>query len=126
MFSNHYHFVGYTLGDPKNLSVFLNELHSTTAHEVNQLDGVKGRKVWHNFWDKQITFENSYSARLSYVHQNAVKHRLVDVANQYRWCSAAWLEQSFPPARVNTIYNFKIDRVKVSDDFEPLLILPNS
>ena len=43
--------------------------NSTTAHEVNQLDGVKGRKVWHNFWDKQITFENSYWARLNYVHQ---------------------------------------------------------
>jgi hypothetical protein len=29
-------------------------------------------------------------ARLHYVHQNAVKHGLVQQANQYRWCSAAW------------------------------------
>ena len=34
----------------------------------------------------------SYLARLNYVHQNPVKHGLVRVANQYRWCSAAWLE----------------------------------
>jgi REP-associated tyrosine transposase len=29
---------------------------------------------------------------LSYVHQNAVKHGLVPVANQYAWCSAAYID----------------------------------
>jgi len=54
---------------------------------------------------------------LNYVHQNAVKHKLVPVANQYPWCSAAWFEREASPAQVNTIYGFKIDRVKVEDDF---------
>ena len=50
--------------------------------------------MWHNFWDTKLTFEKSYLARLNYVHQNAVKHVLVPAANQYRWCSAAWFEQT--------------------------------
>ena len=47
----------------------------------------------------------------------AVKHGLVPVANQYRWCSAAWFERTASPAQVKTIYRFKIDRVQVDDDF---------
>jgi putative transposase len=122
VFSNHYHFVGYTLSSPSRLKEFLTELHADTARAVNQLDGMAGRQVWHNFWDKRLTFEKSYLARLNYVHQNAVKHRLVLVANQYRWCSAAWFERTARPAQVKTIYSFKTDTLKVSDDFEPMVI----
>ena len=64
--------------------------HANTARAVNDLDGLEGRQVWHNFWDKHLTYEKSYLARLNYVHQNAVKHGLAPVANQYPWCSAAW------------------------------------
>ena len=84
---------------------------------LNKLDGVQGRKVWHNFWDTRLTHQYSYLARLNYVHQNAVRHGLVPVANQYKWCSAAWFERSASPAQVKTIYSFKIDAVKVEDDF---------
>jgi putative transposase len=77
--------------------------------------------VWHNYWDKQLTYEKSYLARLNYAHQNAVKHGLVRVANQYPWCSAAWFERTARPAQVKTIYAFKTDSLKVMDDFEPLL-----
>jgi putative transposase len=123
VFSNHYHFIGYCLGDPTSLPDFLNELHANTAREINQMDGCKGRSVWHNYWDSKITFEKSYWARLNYVHQNAVKHGLVAVANQYRWCSAGWLERTVRPAHAKTVFSFKTDRVKVTDDFEPLAIL---
>ena len=51
------------------------------------------------------------------MHQNAVKHGLVRVANQYPWCSAAWFERVASPAQVKTIYSFKTDQVKVEDDF---------
>jgi hypothetical protein len=39
--------------------------------------------VWYNFRDTRLTYEKSYLARLNYVYQNAVKHGLVPVANQY-------------------------------------------
>ncbi len=122
VFSNHYHFVGHTFSSPTRLKEFLTELHSNTARAVNRRDGATGRQVWHNYWDKQLTYEKSYLARLNYVHQNPVKHGLVPVANQYRWCSAAWLERTARPAQVKTIYSFKIDSLKVADDFEPLVI----
>jgi len=65
-------------------------------------------------------YEKSYLARLNYVHQNAVKHGLVSVANQYPWCSAAWFERTATRAQVRTIYSFKTDRVTVQDEFEPV------
>jgi putative transposase len=52
------------------------------------------------------------------VHGNAVHHRVVPVANQYRWCSAAWFETTATPAQVKTFYALKTDRLAVPDDFE--------
>jgi putative transposase len=85
---------------------------------VNRMDRQAGRKVWCNFWETQLTFEKSYLARLNYVHQNAVKHGLVTAAAEYPWCSARWLERESAPAMVKAIGRFKIDRLKVPDDFE--------
>ena len=100
-----------------NLRAFIQSLHSLTARELNHLDRQAGRQVWHNFWDTRLTYQHAYLARLNYVHQNAVKHGLVPVANQYRWCSATWFERVAAPAQVKTIYGFKIDRVRVQDEF---------
>jgi REP-associated tyrosine transposase len=115
--ANHYHFVAR--GSPGSVPMrqFLRELHSTTAREINRLDGVEDRAVWYNYWDNRLTYQHSYLSRLSYVHRNAAKHGLVPVANQYRWCSAAWFERTASPAQVKTIYGFKIDHLKVQDDF---------
>jgi hypothetical protein len=56
-------------------------------------------------------------ARLNYVHQNPVKHGLVPVANQYPWCSASWFERTASPAAIKTIYGFKIDKLRIDDDY---------
>ena len=124
VFSNHYHFVGYSLNSPNRLSEFLTELHANTARDINRADGEEGRQVWHNYWDKELTFQKSYLARLNYVHQNAVKHGLVRAANQYPWCSAGWLERTVRAAQVKMIYSFKTDRLAIADDFDPLVIVP--
>ncbi len=120
VFSNHYHFVGHTSDSDGQLERLLSHLHTKTASELNARDGTPGRTVWHNFWDTRLTFEKSYLARLNYVHQNAVKHGLVSVANQYRWCSAAWFERSATPTQVKTIYSFKTDKLRMPDDYEPV------
>jgi putative transposase len=121
VFSNHYHFVGHSPQDEPgaaSLSPMLGHLHQETARWVNRLDGEKGREVWHNFRDTRLTYERSYLARLNYVHQNAVKHGLVLVANQYPWCSAAWFERTARAAQVKTIYGFKTDSLNVYDEDE--------
>ncbi len=99
VFSNHYHFVAQADTDAQPLQSAIRRLHGQTSREVNRMDGAVGRVVWHNFWDTQLTFEKSYFARLNYVHQNAVKHNLVPLACQYRWCSAAWLKRTSTRAR---------------------------
>jgi putative transposase len=124
IFSNHYHSIAYTQGDSANansLSQMLGVLHARTTGWINRLDKTPGRKVWHNFWDTRLTYQKSYLARLNYVHQNAVKHGLVPVANQYRWCSAGWFEGVAAPAMVRSIYRFKTDALSVSDDFAPIV-----
>ena len=115
--SNHYHFVARGQPDSTPTGEFLRELHSRSAIDLNRLDRTERRTVWYKFRDTRLTYQYSYPARLNYVHQNAVKHGLVRVANQYPWCSAAWFERVGSPAQVKTIYSFKIDQVKVEDDF---------
>ena len=117
VFSNHYHFVARTTPASALLNKFLRHLHADTAREINRLDDIAGRQVWFNFRETKLTFQRSYLARLNYVHQNAVHHKLVPVANQYRWCSAAWFERVCTPATVKTIYGFKIDQLEIPDDY---------
>ena len=117
VFVNHYHLIARGDPDASRLDAFLRHLHSNTARELNELDRSPGRRVWYNFWDTKLTFERSYLARLNYVHQNAVKHGLVRLANQYPWCSAAWFERTASPATVKTIYSFKTDKLKIDDDY---------
>jgi len=115
--SNHYHFVARGNPGSMNMGEFLKKFHSMSARELNQLDEKPERTVWYNFRDTRLTYQHAYLARLNYVHQNAVKHRLVSVASQYRWCSAAWFERVATPAQVQTIYRFDMERVKVEDDY---------
>jgi putative transposase len=121
VFSNHYHFIAHSPAvdaDAASLSDMLSLLHVKTAEWVNRLDQTPGRQVWFNFRETRLTHQRSYLARLNYVHQNAVKHGLVPVANQYPWCSAAWFERTASTAMVKSIYRFKTDRISVPDEFE--------
>jgi putative transposase len=57
----------------------------------------------------------------SAVASVAVKHGLVARASLYPWYSAAWFERTARAAQVKTIYGFKLDKVKVYDEYEPSL-----
>jgi len=115
--ANHYHFVARGNPHSTDMGTFLQKFHYDSACALNELDGQPGRSVWYNFCDTRLTHQYSYLARLAYVHRNPVKHGLVAVANQYRWCSAAWFERTASPAQVKTIYRLKTDNVNVYDDF---------
>ena len=115
--SNHYHFVATTQSDPKDLSRMLSKLHTLTAKELNLEDSQPGRKVWHQFWDSHITFPGAYFARLKYVHHNPSHHGVVENYENYEWCSAAWFARTADPAFYKTVNSFKVDRLKVRDEF---------
>jgi putative transposase len=51
------------------------------------------------------------------VNHNPVRHGVVQLAENYRWCSAAWFIQNASPAFVKTVMGFKIDQLKVPDNF---------
>jgi putative transposase len=118
VFSNHYHFVAVSPPDPASLPGFINELHSQTSAAANREDHAPGRRVWYQYWDTHLTYQKSYFARLSYVHRNAVHHRLVKEPSLYPWCSAGWFQRRATTAFYRTIMRFGIERLKLPDDFE--------
>ena len=118
IFPNHYHFVAHPLGDPRTLSQMVKELHGASSFWLNRVTGQPGRKVWFQYWDTQLTYNESYLARLKYVQQNPVRHGLVESASDYRWCSESYFRESAPKGFQRSLERFKIDRVQVIDDFD--------
>jgi putative transposase len=123
LFSNHYHLV-ISCDEGERLRRMIARLHTESAIEINRRDGAKGRKVWFQFWDTQLTHPGSWLARLRNTHENAVHHGLVQTAAQYKWCSAAWFLSRAPRSFVETVRGVQIDRVNVYDDFSPAASLP--
>ena len=120
VFSNHYHWVGLSPPEPATLRTFLSELHTEMATALNETDHTPGRQVWFEYWDTRLTYQRSYFARLSYVHRNAVHHRLVREPSLYPWCSAGWFQKKASASFYKTVMRFGIERLKVPDDFDVL------
>jgi len=118
VFSNHYHFVALVSPQSEPLPNLIRTLHSDTSFAANQWDGAKGRQVWYQYWETKLTYERSYLVRLSYVHRNAVHHRLVREPSLYPWCSAGWLQRSATTAFYKTLMRFGLERLKIPDDYE--------
>ncbi len=117
VFPNHYHFVAISPANPGTLRRLIQHLHSETAREVNTADKAPARRVWYEYWDSRLTFQRAYLARLSYVHQNPVRHGLVTVASVYPWCSASWFERTANRAFYRTVVSFTGEGIRVRDDF---------
>ncbi len=117
--SNHYHFVGHSPPDEEDgasLSTMVRKLHSLTTKELNQRENKPGRsRLWQNFRETRLTHQRSYLARLNYVHQNAVHHKLVAIASDWKWCSAEAFSQAVSPAWLKTISSFKYDLIAEKD-----------
>lgn len=118
IFSNHYHWIGIS---PENGSIrrLIQHLHSESAKLLNQLDNTPGRKVWFQYWDKCLSFEKSYFARLNYVVNNPIHHGLVQVADRYPFCSAGWIKRNTHAAFQKQIASFKYDQINEPDEFMP-------
>ena len=116
-FPNHYHLVA-SAEEGARLKRMLTRLYVDSAIAVNRRDDTKGRQVWYQFRDLQLTYERSWLARLRYTHENAVHHGLVANAMNYRWCSASWFAVTATPAFVETVHRMKIDKLSIYDDFD--------
>jgi putative transposase len=117
VFANHYHFIAVAPKTGISLGSLIKKFHSITAIEVNRLDRISGRQVWFQYWDTCLTYENSWLARLNYVHNNAVHHGIVKLAENYPYCSAGWFQQKADPAFQKKVNSFRHDCIKIVDDF---------
>lgn len=117
VFPNHYHFVAESLKKDA-VRALAQRLHAETGRIANELDETHGRQVWFQYWETHLTYPRSFFARLSYVHQNAVRHGVVRVAARYPWCSAGWLERRAERSFYRRIMEFSCERLKVPDDFD--------
>jgi len=82
---DHYHLLLYFKN--RNIKNFIKKLHGKTSYLLNKFDGIKGRRVWVNYWDRCVRSERDFYVRLNYIHHNCVKHGYVKSAEEYKWSS---------------------------------------
>jgi putative transposase len=85
---NHYHFLVRS-ENIKKLRSQLGMVHGRTARYWNQEDNALGRKVWFNFFDRDMKSDRHFWASLNYVHNNAVHHGYVKRWQDWPYSSAA-------------------------------------
>ena len=114
--SNHYHVLALA-PEENDLTKLVRGLHSKLSIALNKSEQMSGRKVMHQFWDRCITYENSYYARLNYVMNNPVKHGIIEDARNYAFCSARWFHENYSSSFRRKIASYPYDQVNEVDDF---------
>ncbi|MDD5567450.1 MAG: transposase [Patescibacteria group bacterium] len=99
---NHYHIL-FSLPRGKLLSSLTGFINGGSAHELNRLDGVKGRNIWWNYWDNCIRGEKDFYTRLNYIHHNPVKHGYVKANREYPYSSYNWYREKFGVEYINDL-----------------------
>ena len=117
--SNHYHLIAHSpehSDGAESLRTMIRKLHSLTTKEINRRENQPGRtRLWQNFRETRLTHQRSYLARLHYVHQNAVHHKLVVRGSDWKWCSAAAFKAEVTTAWLKTITSFPYDEIAAKD-----------
>ena len=85
---NHYHVVVSTDSCSALLRA-LGKLHGRSSFLWNGKDDARGRKVWFNTLDRQISGDRHHIAAIHYIHHNPVKHGSVNKWDAWRWSSAS-------------------------------------
>ncbi|MFY9557437.1 MAG: transposase [Blastocatellia bacterium] len=83
---NHYH-VFVRTEKIKALRRALGQFHGRSSFTWNGQDVIRGRKVWHNCFERPITSERHFWATLNYVHHNPVHHGYVEHWQDWVWSS---------------------------------------
>ncbi len=83
---NHYH-VLVRSEKLRDLLSGLALLHGRTSYVWNGEEGLRGRRVWCNYIDREMRSERQFWATLNYVHHNPVRHEYVDRWQDWPWSS---------------------------------------
>lgn len=84
---NHYHALVKT-DRIKELRGELGQFHGRSSFKWNGEDSKRGRKVWHNCFERAMKSERHFWASLNYVHNNPVHHGYVEHWQDWPWSSA--------------------------------------
>jgi putative transposase len=114
---NHYHFIARAPKNADTLTSLIRSVHSITARYVNAIDKKPGRRIWHNYWDKCISSDKDYLARLHYVHMNPVKHGIVEKPEDDPFCSYQLFIEKSGIEFQKEVFSESIARLEVEDDF---------
>ncbi len=84
---NHYHVLLKT-SRIKELRRRIGKFHGVTSFIWNGEDRARGRKVWHNCFERPMKSERHFRASLNYVHHNPVHHGYVQHWQDWPYSSA--------------------------------------
>jgi len=84
---NHYHLL-VTTSRIKELRNEIGLLHGRTSFEWNGWEDLRGRKVWHNCFERKMRSERHFFASLNYVLNNAVHHGYCEKWQDCPWSNA--------------------------------------
>ncbi|HXF39846.1 MAG TPA: transposase [Blastocatellia bacterium] len=85
---NHYHLLLRT-EQLKELRAEIGRFHGRSSFNWNREDESRGRKVWHNCFDREIQSHRHFWASVNYIHHNPVKHGYAQKWQDWPWSSAA-------------------------------------
>lgn len=78
---NHYHLL--LRARPDGISHLIGRLHERTAGEINRLHHAADRPVWRTHWDRVVRNETELNVAFNYLHHNTVKHRYVQLVDEW-------------------------------------------
>jgi putative transposase len=100
---NHYHLV-VTTERIEELRHGLGQFHGRSSHDWNGEDKARGRKVWHNCFERPLKSRRHFWTTLNYVHHNPVHHGYVQTWQDWPWSSAAEFVERIGRARALEIW----------------------
>ena len=83
---DHYHLMLRASEDgKKTIADLMNNFHKFSAMWIRKHypEFKAEKRIFCNYWDKCITYESSYYARLNYLYNNPVKHGYVEKPEDY-------------------------------------------
>lgn len=116
---NHYHLMLESDSRPESLSKIMAGIHRYSAIWIkkNVQIPLNQIKIWHNYWDKCLTYDSSYFSRLNYIWYNPVKHKYVDEPQMWKFGSYFERYESEKSYLKELKEKYPFDNLKINDDF---------
>ncbi len=118
LLNNHYHIMAQAPENADTLANVINNFHKFSANWIKKHMPLNpgSEKIWHNYWDTCITYENSYFARINYIWFNPVKHKYVLQPQEWRFGSyAARTKAGYD--KEDIIKKYPFNDLSIKDDF---------